>query len=83
MSDHPDPILAALGRLETNVAAMQTEQTRLREQLNNKLDDILDKLSTNRADTDAVRGHMLYALQENLTLSQRISKIEEELRRGK
>lgn len=83
MSDHPDPILAALGRLETNVAAMQTEQTRLREQLNNKLDTILDQMSAMRADTDTTRAHVLYGLQENLTLSQRITKIEEELRRGK
>lgn len=74
MSD--DPILAALARIEA-------EQTRLREQLNNKLDTILDQMSAMRADTDTTRAHVLYGLQENLTLSQRITKIEEELRRGK
>jgi chromosome segregation ATPase len=93
MSD--DPILAALNRLEAgqakletnvakleaNVAKLEAEQERLRDQLNTKLDNILDRLSANRLDTDTVRGHVLYGLQENLILSQRITKIEEELRR--
>lgn len=72
MSD--DPVLAALARLEA-------EQNRLREQLNHKLDDILDKLRVVREDADNTRGHVLYGLQENLTLSQRITKLEDEMRR--
>ena len=51
------------------------EQERLRVQINTKLDDILDKMSAIRQDTDTARGHVLYGLQENLTLSQRITKI--------
>jgi uncharacterized coiled-coil protein SlyX len=68
-----DPVLAALARLET-------EQSRLREQLNSKLDDILDKLKAVREDADNTRGHVLFGLQENLTLSQRITKLENDIR---
>ncbi|MGD0107447.1 MAG: hypothetical protein ABSC06_25925 [Rhodopila sp.] len=77
----PDPILAALARLEASVARVETEQTRLREQFGNKLDDILDKLRAVREDTDTTRAHVLYGLQENLTLSQRITRLEDEIRR--
>jgi hypothetical protein len=34
-----------------------------------------------REDTDTTRAHVLYGLQENLTLSQRITKLEDEIRR--
>jgi DNA-binding FrmR family transcriptional regulator len=71
----------ALSRLETAQARMEAEQTRLREQLNHKLDDILDKLAAVRADADNTRAHVLYGLQENLSLSQRITKLEDEMRR--
>lgn len=47
---------------------------------NTKLDDILDKLSAVRADTDSLKGHVIYTLGDQLTLSQRITKLEEELR---
>jgi hypothetical protein len=36
-------------------------------------DDILDNLSAIRADTDTAKGHVLYGLQENPTLSHRIT----------
>ncbi len=73
MSDD-NPISAALARVEAG-------QERLRVQLNTKLDDILDQLAATRQDTDTVRGHLIDGLQENLTPSQRITKIEEEMRR--
>jgi hypothetical protein len=60
---------------------VETEQSRLREQLNTKLDDILDRIAAIRADADTTRAHVLYGLQENLTLSQRITKLEDEMRR--
>ena len=82
------PILSALARLEagqakleTSVAKLEAEQTRLREQLNTKLDNILDSMRAMREDTDATRGHGLFGLQENLTPSQRLTKLEEEMRR--
>jgi hypothetical protein len=48
--------------------------------VNTKLDDILDKLAADRADIDSTRGHLIYGLSESLTLSQRISKLEEAMR---
>lgn len=90
-----DPIIAALARLEagqadmserlsrleTTVGQVEAEQSRLRQQLNDKLDNILDKMTALRTDADTTRAHVLYGLQENLTLSQRISKLEDEMRR--
>jgi hypothetical protein len=86
MSD--DPVPGALARLEANVARLEasvarveTEQTRMREQFGNKLDDILDKVRVVRDDTDTTRAHVLYGLQENLSLSQRATKLENEIHR--
>lgn len=50
-------------------------------QINEKLDDILDKLAATRADTDTTKGHLLFGMQDSLTLSQRITKLEDDLRR--
>lgn len=50
-------------------------------QINNQFDRILDAMKAVREDTDNTRAHVLYGLQENLTLSQRITKLEEEIRR--
>jgi hypothetical protein len=46
-----------------------------------KMDDILDKLKAVREDVDNSRGQVLFGLQENLTLSQRITKLEQTMRR--
>lgn len=56
------------------------EFRRFMAQINTKLDDILDKLSAVRADTDNVKGHIVYVLNDSLTLSQRITKLEAQLR---
>ena len=53
----------------------------LMQRMNDGFESVLDQISAMRADTDNTRGHVLYGLQENLTLSQRITKVEEELRR--
>lgn len=79
MSD--DPILASLARIEAELSRQDAEQTCLREQNNGKLDTILDQMSATRQDTDSLRGHVIYGLQENLTLSRRITKLEDEARR--
>jgi hypothetical protein len=60
---------------------LEVEQMRLRGQLNTKLDTTLDNPKAVREDTDTTKGHVLYGLQENLTLSQRLSKLEDEMRR--
>lgn len=49
-------------------------------QINTKLDDILDKLSALIADTDTTKGHLIYVMGDSLTLSQRLTKLEDELR---
>lgn len=50
-------------------------------QINNGFERILDRLKAVREDTDTTQGHVLFGLQGNLTLSQRISKLEEEMRK--
>ena len=49
--------------------------------INSKLDDILDTLSRDREDIDNTRGHVLYVMEDSLTLGKRITKLEDELRR--
>jgi len=56
------------------------EFRRFMAQINEKLDDILDKLSAIRADTDSTKGSLLYVMNDSLTLSQRITKLEEQMR---
>ena len=77
MSD--DPVLAALARLEASIVRVETDLMRV---VNTKLDDILDKLRAVREDTDNTQAHVLYGLQQNLTLGQRITKLEDQMRRG-
>jgi hypothetical protein len=60
---------------------IETQQTRLRELINNKLESILDQLKAVREDLDTTRAHVLYGLQENLTVSQRVARLEEQMRR--
>ena len=50
-------------------------------EINDGFERILDRLSHIRADTDDTRGHLLFGLNENLTLSQRITKLENERRK--
>ena len=54
---------------------------RMMTEINDGFERILDRLSHIRADTDDTRGHLLFGLNENLTLSQRITKLENERRR--
>ena len=51
-------------------------------EINAGFDRLLDQMAAMRQDVDTVRGHTLFGLQENLTLSQRITKLEQEIRRG-
>jgi hypothetical protein len=50
-------------------------------EINDGFERVLDRISHIRADTDDTRGHLLYGLNENLTLSQRITKLENERRK--
>jgi hypothetical protein len=49
--------------------------------VNTKLDDILDKLSVVRKDIENNQGHIVYALEDSLSLGKRITKLEDEIRR--
>lgn len=50
-------------------------------QINNQFDRLLDRSKAIRADTHTTQGHVLYRLQGNLTLSQRVTKLEDEIRK--
>jgi hypothetical protein len=49
--------------------------------VNTKLEDILDRLSTARTDIQNNQGHIVYALEDSLSLGRRITKLEDEIRR--
>jgi len=63
--------------LRAHLAAMEA---RILQPLNTKLDDILDKLSRQQEELHAMRGHMLYAMEDSLTMGKRITKLEDEIR---
>jgi hypothetical protein len=60
---------------------MDEEMRQFMTQINTKLDDILDRLSRDREDIDNARGHLIYTMEDSLTLGKRITKLEEEMRR--
>ena len=49
--------------------------------VNTKLEDILDRLSTARTDIQNNQGHIVYALEDSLSLGRRVTKLEDEIRR--
>jgi BMFP domain-containing protein YqiC len=65
-------------RLQKEMASLRDD---VMEPLNTKLDDILDKLSSNREDLDNTKGHLIYVMEDSLSLGKRITKLEEEMRR--
>lgn len=60
---------------------MDEEMRQFMAMINTKLDDILDRLSRDREDIESNRGHIVFVLEDSLTLSKRITKLEEEIRR--
>ena len=68
--------------LKAYLEAMETRiVTGLMTLINDNTERLLDGMQAMRQDVDSVRGHVLFGLQENLTLSQRITKLEEEIRK--
>jgi hypothetical protein len=61
--------------------ALEAHLQRMMGEINDGFERLLDRMSHIRADTDDTRGHVLYGLNENLTLSQRITKLENERRK--
>jgi hypothetical protein len=78
-----DPILVGQARSGGRSGKLDVEQMRLRGQLNTKFDTTLDNPIAVREDTDTTKDHVIYGPQEHLALSQRLSKLEDEMRRHK
>ncbi len=78
ISTRMDGISARMDGMTTLLGSMMI-------QINTQFRRVLDRVSAIRQDSAITKGHFINALQENLILSQRITKIEEELRdrRGK
>ncbi len=62
---------------------MDEDMRQFMAQINTKLDDILDRLSRNREDIENTRGHVVYVMEDSLTLGKRITKLEDEMRRAR
>ncbi len=60
---------------------MDEEMRQSMQAINTKLDDILDRLSRDREDIENTRGHVLYIMEDSLTLGKRITKLEDGIRR--
>jgi len=67
--------------MDARFTALDAHLHRMIGEINDGFERVLDRLSHIRADTDDTRGHLLYGLSENLTLSQRISKLENDRRK--
>jgi hypothetical protein len=50
-------------------------------QINNQFERVLDRMSAMRQDVETTQVHVLFGLQGNLTLGQRITKLGDEMRR--
>jgi hypothetical protein len=67
--------------LRVYLAAMEQRMTAsILQPINTKMDDILDRLSRQQEDLHAIRGHALFQMEDGLTMSRRITKLEDELR---
>lgn len=55
--------------------------TQMIETLNNKMGDLLDTITATRDDLTNTKGHVVYVMEDSLTLSRRISKLEDEMRK--
>jgi len=70
--------------LKAYLVAMEARITAaILEPLNTKLDDILDRGARQQEDLHAIRGHLIYQLEDALTAGKRITKLEDELRQLK
>ena len=60
---------------------MDDEMRQFMQTIDTKLDDIIDRLSRDREDIDNTRGHVIYVMEDSLTLGKRLTKLEDELRK--
>lgn len=50
-------------------------------EINTKMGDILETLTTLRDDLTNTKGHVVYVMEDSLTLSRRIARLEDEMRK--
>ena len=50
-------------------------------QINDQFERVLDQMAGVRSDVDTMGGHLLHAMEDRLTLSRRVSRLEEDVRR--
>lgn len=55
--------------------------TRMIEAMNTKMAEVLDAITANRDDLTNTKGHVVYVMEDSLTLSRRISRLEDEMRK--
>jgi hypothetical protein len=72
---------ARFAALDARFTALDAHLHQMMKEINDGFERVLDRMSHIRADTDDTRGHLLYGLNENLTLSQRITKLENDRRK--
>ena len=60
---------------------MDDEMRQFMQAINTKLDDILDRVSRDREDIENTRGHVVYVMENSLTLGKRVTKLEDEIRK--
>lgn len=51
------------------------------EQIKIKFEKVLDNMGEFRSDLDIIRGHIVYVMNDRLTLGQRITRLEKKLRK--
>ena len=49
--------------------------------LNDKMGELLDAITVTRDDLTNTKGHVVYVMEDSLTLSRRISRLEDEMRK--
>ena len=63
------------------VGSLDDEMRQFMQAINTKLDDILDRVSRDREDIENTRGHVVYVMENSLTLGKRVTKLEDEIRK--
>jgi hypothetical protein len=56
-------------------------EARLMAGINDNVERVLDQMTAVRTDVHNIGGHLLNAMEESLTLSRRITRLEDDLRR--
>ena len=72
---------ARFDTMDARFTTLDAHLRRMMGEINEGFERLLDRMSHIRADTDDTRGHLLYGLRENLTLSERITKLENDRRK--